>query len=284
MFEKIRKNGLLSMLVACFFFSIMGLCVKKLSAQLPTTHLLFFRGVGWLLFTLPFIRKTDLIFEPKIIGMLLFRGFIGLIGIASTYFAISKLPLSTASVLANTYPIFVACLAPLFLMERVNRQLLVVGALGFTGVLLILHPSNTRNVVGSLAGLAGGLFAAIAHIMVSKLSKYVSSKFIVLVFAAITVLATAPFFLHHPIVPTNPLGWLLVAVIGITSGIAQLLMTHSYRIEAANRVSMISYFSVLFAMIWDMLLWQHLPDMMTIVGSILIICGGWLLRCGSCGS
>jgi drug/metabolite transporter (DMT)-like permease len=66
------------------------------------------------------------------------------------------------------------------------------------------------------------------------------------------------------------LEWLALAGAGILTQAAQLFMTRGLHREKAAKATNISYINVLFSVIWGILIWGDLPDMLTIIGTLFI--------------
>lgn len=274
---KWRESGIFAMLVACFFFSMMGVCVKSLSATLPAIHIVFYRSFFSALMILPFMRLMPIQSEWKTFALLSVRSLVGTAGVFCIFYSIAHLPLTTSTTLTYTAPIFTAIISPFLLHERFSRLHVLILILCFCGMLLIIKPATTTALVPSLVGLASGVFAALVHIMIRRLRTRLPSGIIVLGFLSGAAIFSFPFFIMHPIWPTNLKQCVLIIAMGVTSTVAQVSMTHSYRMDTASRLSAVTYFTVLFAAFWDLVVWHHRPDFSTMCGALLIVFGGLLL-------
>ncbi len=71
--------------------------------------------------------------------------------------------------------------------------------------------------------------------------------------------------------------WILIAVVGVSATVSQLLMTKAYTLTKAGIVGTITYTQILFALIIGTLLGDTFPDIYTLIGMILIITAGVLV-------
>ena len=82
--------------------------------------------------------------------------------------------------------------------------------------------------------------------------------------------------------PINPVSVPLILAISLSIWCIMWLYTKAYSYAKASVIAPISYCGVLFAGLLGWLFWQQVPDMMSIIGAVLIIGGGigsvWLGR------
>jgi len=71
--------------------------------------------------------------------------------------------------------------------------------------------------------------------------------------------------------------WMLLIGIGLMTQFAQLYMTKSYQLSEVNTVAPLKYIGVLFALTWDILLFDFIPNAQMYVGILLVI-GGVVLN------
>ena len=63
----------------------------------------------------------------------------------------------------------------------------------------------------------------------------------------------------------------LFVVLGLSGGVANLLLTQSYRLADASLVSPIKYLSLLFALFFGFYIWNEIPKPMMLFGALLVI-------------
>ena len=129
------------MLVAAFFFAIMGTLVKIGGETFTSPELVFYRSLFGLVFIFILARKHDLRLKTPVLGKQLARSIIGFISLVMFFYAISQLPLATAITLNYTSPLFMAIFASFMLHERPRKILILAIILCFVGVAMLLRPS-----------------------------------------------------------------------------------------------------------------------------------------------
>ena len=87
------------MLVAAFFFAVMGVCVKIGALKFSSAELVFYRSLFGLLAIYALVIKRGLPLTTPLLGKQLLRSFLGFVALLLFFYAISELPLATAMTL-----------------------------------------------------------------------------------------------------------------------------------------------------------------------------------------
>jgi drug/metabolite transporter (DMT)-like permease len=64
--------------------------------------------------------------------------------------------------------------------------------------------------------------------------------------------------------------------VGISIYFTLRLYTHAYAMAPAAAIAPINYLAVVLAGFWGWLIWGQVPDLWSVLGSLLVICGGLL--------
>src|SRR5690606_13961997 len=94
--------GSLWMLVAAFFFAVMGVCVKLGAQKFTSAELVFYRSLFGLLFISALVHKRRLPLATPLLGKQMTRSILGFLALLLFFYAISELPLATAVTLNYT--------------------------------------------------------------------------------------------------------------------------------------------------------------------------------------
>ena len=65
--------------------------------------------------------------------------------------------------------------------------------------------------------------------------------------------------------------FILLALIGVTGGSANLFLTQSYKLSEVSLVAPLKYLSLVFAVIFGFLIWSEIPKVLTLLGAGLVI-------------
>lgn len=216
---------------------------------------------------------------------LFWRSLFGTISMATTFYALSSRTLSLGDTvtLLNLTPIFLALLAPIFLREKTTIAVGFALLLSLGGVMLVLHPSfawqDAPRVAGPSAGATAGfaVFAAfsssIAMMLLRRVGQTETAESIAVhfsLFAAATLGLLSLFDLRMP--TARDAGFMLAA--GVCAGFAQIAMTRAYSLEAAARVSGMSYLAVVASALLGAAVLREVPTIGALAGMALVVSGG----------
>ena len=252
-------------------FSIMDLIVKW-SDSYPLGQVLFFRGFFGVVFYFFIIPRERLknFYYTKRVGLHFLRCLFGLIALISIFIALRNLPLATVVSISFAAPIFTTIFSIFFLSEKVGLYRWLAVIVGFVGIVIITEPGFTSLNIYFIYPIIFCLGLSYVAIAIRQLSSTEPIWLISLNFSiAITV---ASFF-------TIPFGWVmpeikdlfLLSLIGIFGGVANLWLSQSYKFSEVSLVTPLKYLALVFAIIFGYFIWEEIPTIKTIAGSILVI-------------
>lgn len=265
-------------------FAVMLVAVKLLGARIPAGEVVFFRSAIAVLPVVILVAwqgelRTGL--KTSRVGGHIIRSVVGVSAMALWFFGVQHLPLADALAITYAAPLLTVALAAVLLGEVVRRHRWTAVGIGFIGVLIVLSPhfgdlghlTEGGASTGALCCLASALFMAFAQIQVRSLTATERTGAIVVYFSlgsALFALATMPF------------GWVapslwdlaLLVTCGLFGGLGQILLTQSMRCSDASVVAPLEYASMIWAVISGLLIFDELPGLAVMVGSIIIIGSG----------
>jgi drug/metabolite transporter (DMT)-like permease len=144
------------------------------------------------------------------------------------------------------------------------------------GVILILKPTAAlvTNPV-ALVALCAAVFSAFALVTVNRLSTTETTERILFYYFLISSLASAPFAATEWQAPTER-EWMYLAGIGVFMAASQLLIILAYRQASAGRIAPFNYSVVVFSGLIGWAVWKNAPDILSLLGIILVTTGGIL--------
>lgn len=277
--------GLRYMLAGAFFFSVMSLLVKLAGQRLPSQEIVLARSVVMAILAWAAIRSQRIRMRGQRPPLLLLRGLLGFGALSCFYYALVHLPLADATVLQYTNAAFAAAFAVIALGERMRRREVAALALSMCGVLLVARPGFLFGGAAGLdpfaaaVGLLGALFSGAAYVVVRMLAAE-NHLVVILYFAGVSMVASLPFALVRPVMPT-PLEVLLLIGVGITTHLGQINITRGLRLERAGRASAVGLVQIVFAAVWGLLFFAALPDAWGLAGAALVVSGVLMIGRGS---
>ncbi len=270
-----RTKGILCILLAALCFSAMSACVRLAGDGLPTIQKAFFRNFVALLAALALSRRKGVSWKParKSLPALLGRSVFGTLGLLLNFYAIDRLALADANMLNKLSPFFAILFSAWLLREKPDAVQIGAVAVAFLGSLCIMKPGfQDTPFLPALAGFFGGMGAGIAYTFVRKLGiQGEDSHRIVLFFSAFSCAVCLPgmLFSHAPM-SFRQLGFLMLA--GLCGCVAQFAITRAYLYAPAKELSVYDYTQVIFATVWGYLLFDQVPDGLSVLG-YLLVCG-----------
>lgn len=264
-------RGEVALFLSAFFFSLTALAVKAASSFFTGSFIAFFRfGVEIALcFSLLILMGKK--FRVKDLRTWLLRGFFGAGSMALYFIAISLSSSGRATLLFNTYPLFVALTGALFFGKKMNRGHMASLILCGAGVWFVFHDKSDFGPAGDAAGLFSALFAGVSIHFLQRSREsdhtvivYMAAAFFGLAFTAPS--AGSAVTLSWPLVP------LLIGV-GLVSLAGQLLMSYGFKYIHPTRGSIIAYSSLPLTMGASFFLFDEKYHPLFFLGTLFIVAG-----------
>jgi drug/metabolite transporter (DMT)-like permease len=274
-------RGILTMLAAISFLSLMDAGLKELSAHYPPFQVGALRAMAsWPLVVIWVMASTG--FRPLLRArwpLHFLRGAIGIGMMATFIYAISRLPLTTTYTLFFVAPLIITALSVPLLGEHVGPRRWVIILVGFAGVLVAMRPTGDGLFTwAGLAVLAAAVGYAVSAITVRVLARTDSTQ--AMVFWLLTFMSLGSVAIAWPgWVAIKPEHWILIAAVGVVGGLGQYAITEAFRHGEASVIAPLEYTALAWSLGFDALWWHQLPDNMTWVGAAIIVASGlYLMR------
>jgi drug/metabolite transporter (DMT)-like permease len=266
------------MLVAGLLFGCMGVFVKLGAPHFTHIELVFYRSFFGLLIVYLIMRSQRVSVATHFWRAHLWRGISGTVALALFFYCITVLPLATAVTLNYTAPLFLTVLTILVFKDKFHLPLTIAIAVGFCGVVLLLHPTLQRDqLLPGLLGLISGFLAGVALLNVKQLAMIGEPDTrTVFYFTLTATLSSGVWMLLDTVHVITPKGFAILLGLGSTGTLAQLAMTRAYRTGKTLVVGSLAYSTIIFASLFGMLLWNEVLPLSSWLGMALIIASGVL--------
>lgn len=232
---------------------------------------------------------------PEIRKLLIIRGVVGFFGVFGLYFLLQYLSLSDAVAITFIIPMTTAFLAWFILHEHYSWLEGICGVVSLGGVILIAKPnfifgnneetsspneaieslSTEKRLLATGVGLIGVMGASSVYIILRKIGKRAHPLLSVSYFSLICVVFTFTLLVILPglsfALPQNGYQWFLFGLIGFSGFLMQFSLTAGVQRVKAARAALITYTNMIFAIIWDLVIWGHLPGILSFLGIFLIL-------------
>ena len=267
-----RRKGILFILLAAFFFSLMTVFVR-LSGDVPTMQKAFFRNiVAAILAAILLARsKGGFSFSRKNLPDLLLRSSIGTCGILFNFWAVDHMNIADANILNKLSPFFAILMSIFILKEKPNRVEWLSVLLAFIGAAFVAKPSAGIASFPALIAILGGFTAGTAYTYVRKLGLAGErGPVVVMFFSAFSTLILLPnLLLNYRPMTLRQILFLILA--GCSAAGGQLSITTAYQNAPARDISVFDYSQVIYAAIFGVVLFGEIPDAWSFVGYFIII-------------
>lgn len=271
-----QKKGMLWMIIATFFFSLMGSFVKLGANHFSSVELVFYRSFISLLFLFIYIMIGQKEIKTPHLRKQIDRGVVGFLSLAFFFYAIAHLNLGSAMTLNYTSPIFLGFFLPFISHQKIKKSILFCTISGFIGALLILDPHGEwQSWFAGAIGLVSGIGAALAYIHVIQLSKLNEPDWrTVFYFTLVSTLGSGLWisFTDYQKLAWGDM-WILIPL-GLSATIAQIAMTRAYRLGNTLVIGALSYLTIVFSSVISLLYFNETMRIEDILGATLIIVSG----------
>lgn len=278
--QNLMQAILLSVLNACMLSS-MTFFAKLLGQYNDPIEITFFRNLSSfiiLLFILFFIGQIRSIYRTNRPWAHLMRSAIGTIGIAIGMWSFTLSPLSVATLLFFTSPLFVALLSYPVLGEKVGPYRLASVFIGFIGVALVSAPAFSESsgditILGVCVGITYGFIAACVDLCLRWLGDTEKSSTTTFYFLLFGIVSTGLYwpFSDNSIIDQDMNSLLIILGLGLTGVISLLAKSQSYRLAEAAYIAPITFTMIIWAGLFDYFIWNKLPSALLLIGGTIII-------------
>ena len=218
------------------------------------------------------------LFKPRILWV---RSLAGSAGVLFAFYALTHLPISTALTLSNTVPVWVTLLAWPVLGQRPGASMWGAIAVGLVGIILIQRPETAGNQFAALLALGNAFSTSISMLGLNRL-RGVDARAIVTHFSGVSTVFTLLFMLvagarvdYGAMRDAKTL--LLLVGVGLAGTLGQLAMTKAFAAGSPSKVSVVGLMQIVFALLFDLLLWRRAFDALVILGIALVVApSAWL--------
>lgn len=274
--------GIALQLGATFLFTLMGALIRYVGDRIPIGEQIFarsFLALIPLLLMLAWRRELASAFRMKSPARHLTRAFTGITAMVLLFLGLARLPLADATAISFITPLFNVALAALFLGEIVRIYRWGAVAVGFIGVMIMLSPHlgaaamTSSAAIGALMTLFGAFFTAAAMTQVRSMTSTETTASLVFSFQLIAAVCGLLMFPWTWVWP-SPGDALALLGIGVFGGVAQILLTDSYRHAPASVVAPFSYTAMIWAVVLGYFMFNELPGAIVVVGAAIVVAAG----------
>jgi len=289
-----NPKGIIFILLGMLVFSVQDSIMKYTYSFVSLYEIYLIRTLVSFVIILLFLKitKKPIIFKTQYPLLTFCRIILFFFGFSSFYISLTVLPLITATALFFVTPFLITIFAKFFLKEQIGPRRWLAVIIGFIGVYVILNPDfnnfDYMSLTPILCAFCYSLSMIIIKITSEKDSVYTQTFTFYLGAIIISVIFYFTFgdgqynTIDHPASQFIFREWftnlensmLLMIATGFTASAAFLLLFSAYRIASPAVVSPFEYSILVWSSLSGWLFFNEVPDLKTIIGIILIVCGG----------
>ncbi len=269
-----NTQGILLMIATVFCFTVMDVCGKAIAHRTDTVMALWARYLGQTVVVfLLVLPRLGAVLRTRYPGLQLLRSAFLLGATCFFFFGFVAIGLANSAAIMSVNPVLITLGAALFLGERFGlRRAIGVGA-ALVGALIIIRPgAEAFQAAAALPLCAAVLFSgyALTTRFVGKDEDAWTSLLYTAAFGAVALSLIVSRFWVTPDAATV----LLMLVIGLVGALAHFCLIRALMAAEASAIAPFSYFGLLFATFWGMVVFGEFPDRWTYVGALVIVLAG----------
>ena len=211
--------------------------------------------------------------KPKNAKAHLGRGCIGFVAPVCFFLGITHVPLTDAVVIFFSSIFFVTLLSIIFLGEKVGIHRWASVLIGFGGVLIVVGPKGGGDLSGYLLILTGSLAYSVLFVSSRHLSATESVASMVLSYN-VCVGGLGLFLLAWFWTDLDTTQLVRIFVLSLFALSGHYLITMAFAKAEASLLAPLEYTGVVWAVLFDVVIWQLIPTVSTFVGAVIIIGSG----------
>ncbi len=271
-----RSLSVLLMILSGFCFVAMHSAAKYLADEVHIFEIVFLRCALVVVILSPFLfkqgKKSLFTKQPK---NQIYRVVTNSIAILLFFFGLSISPLSLATVLNFTAPIFTVIFAIIFLKEKLTTHRLISLVLGFIGVMCVLRPDLSLNL-GGLLVLLSSLVWASSLIFIKKLTKTDSAVTISL-YAGVGMMP-ATFAAAYPYLEEiNFVQFLFILFIAVSGTTAQTLLNSALKRGELSFLLPLDFLRLIWSVLLGVALFGESTSVFLWLGGLFILVASTLI-------
>ncbi|MDG1436865.1 MAG: DMT family transporter [Rickettsiaceae bacterium] len=251
--------------------SLNDVIAKYIGMRLHTYEITFFRFMFGTITLLPFIAyygantlKTS---RPTVH---FFRGLLLFLGIAGWTYGLTIAPVTTATVVSFTTPIFVLVFGAFFLSENILWQRWVVTLVAFAGIIITLAPTSSDFNPEVFVFLGAAMAFAILDI-INKQFVIKESMISMLFYSAIvTALLALPFAAQHWLTPTTD-ELALLFILGASANLILFFLLKAFAATDVTALAPYRYVELIITASVAYIIFNEVPTKATLCGALIVI-------------
>ncbi len=289
-----NPRGIILILLGMLVFAVQDSIMKYIYSFVSLYEVYLIRTLVSFIIIVLFLKfiKRPIVYKTKYPLLTFCRVTLFFFGFSSFYISLTVLPLATATALFFVSPFLITIFAKFFLKEQIGPRRWLAVIIGFIGVYIILNPNFSNFDYMSLTPILCAFCYSLSMIIIKLTSEKdsVYTQTFTFYFGAIIISLIFYFTfgdgrldtIDHPASQFIFREWfnnlehsiLFMIATGFTASMAFLFVFTAYRIASPAVVSPFEYSILIWSSLSGWYFFNEIPDLKTLIGMILIVCGG----------
>ena len=269
-------RGILAMIGACGCFSANDALTKLAAIYLPVSEIVAIRAAFTLLFAYIIIAargesgSISRITNPYLMLRAFIEGFTGVLII----YALKLMPIADLTAILLAQPFMMTIVGVGLLGERPGWRGWMAVTAGFLGMLLVMKPGTGSFDQASLIALVAAVFVLCRDLLTRKIPAHIPTPVVTFATALVAVPIGLAGIAAEPW--TMPALFPFLVTVGSAAFLvfAFILMVMAFRGTDVSAISPFRYSLVVFAVIFGIVLFGEIPDVISFVGMGIIVAAG----------
>ncbi|MBV1706351.1 MAG: DMT family transporter [Hyphomicrobiales bacterium] len=277
--RRTRKMGIIMMMTAYLFFSMLDSSAKWLGHDLPPLETAWARYAGASLIALAMVNpfKQRNVMKTSAFGLQLVRSIALFISTLANFLALRHLQLSQTVSIAFSLPLIVALLAGPMLGEWVGPRRLAAIGVGFLGILVVTRPGlggfQPAMLFCFVATMCGALYNIWTRQLASRDSWQTTLTYSSLL-GTVILTATLPFWW---VWPHGALEWAVMILPGFAGAVGHYFIIEAHRRAPAAVLAPFVYTQIVWMVAIGYVVFGDVPSLWTLGGGAIVISSGLYL-------
>ena len=186
------------------------------------------------------------------------------------------MPLAIVVSISFAAPIFTTIFSIFLLNEKVGLYRWLAVLVGFIGIIIISEPGFSSLNFYYIYPIIFCLGLSYVAITIRKLSS-TEPVWLISFFFSFSIMILSFFTFYQNWIIPNLIDLILLSMIGILGGLANLWLSQSYKYSEVSLVTPLKYLALVFAIIFGYLIWDEVPTIKTLTGALLVILSSFII-------
>lgn len=266
--------GISLFILSGLLISIMNMFVKLVTDSYGPIEVVFYRGALIVVMLLAFVigsGKTYLL-KTKNPGMHWQRSLTGTLSVLLVYWSYQLLPMTDATALILLSGVIVTALSAPLLKEHVGPYKWAAVFMGFVGAFIILQPTpETLFSVKSLVPILSAFTVAGVALYIRAMAKSEPPFTTIFYFMLLSLIVSGAYVLSMIGLRFEPLAFIFIVGVSVFACVQQFAKTYASIYAEASLLSPYLYIILVWAVFFDIVIWNEFPATNVIIGSLIII-------------